>query len=407
MALGHGANIVRDGLVFAYDMANTKKSWKGAPTTNVVTNTDLDTGWSKNYCTDILWNDYPPPNGVTSQVVSFVDADGNGSGYWYSYGNYAPQEPSTTYCISVYARTVGSDWTIRAYTANNSEVGRQFTNTLVCPGDGNWHRLEFNAITTPADTQSDSLSFIFPSIPAGQRCWLCAPQMTATEVHVPFVNGTRNSSEALIDWTKNTVLTVDSLLYQSDNTFKFDGTGTVDGVVPGSNILIDETLTNTNNYPNGCTYLFWLNVDIDSPDRMSLLWGRGTIEHIEVFTSSKYFRTEAATQNGYSFGSSTFPYDIRGVWAQFAIVFANAEENRPVRWYQNGEIFHTGSLDNGTNPGGEYFSFSRIGRSTGSTSYTYATSFKGQLPVFQVYNRALTESEVKQNFEALRGRYGI
>ena len=27
--------------------------------------------------------------------------------------------------------------------------------------------------------------------------------------------------------------------------------------------------------------------------------------------------------------------------------------------------------------------------------------------LFKVYNRALTESEIKQNFNALRGRYGI
>jgi len=35
MALNHSPKIVTDGLVFAYDMANTQKSWKGAPSTNL------------------------------------------------------------------------------------------------------------------------------------------------------------------------------------------------------------------------------------------------------------------------------------------------------------------------------------------------------------------------------------
>lgn len=35
------------------------------------------------------------------------------------------------------------------------------------------------------------------------------------------------------------------------------------------------------------------------------------------------------------------------------------------------------------------------------------TLFKGQIPVVKIYNRALTPAEITQNFNALRGRYGI
>ncbi len=37
MSLSHSPKIVTSGLVFAYDMGNGKKSWKGAPTTNLIT----------------------------------------------------------------------------------------------------------------------------------------------------------------------------------------------------------------------------------------------------------------------------------------------------------------------------------------------------------------------------------
>ena len=163
--------------------------------TNIITNTNLDSGWSKGYCTDILWNDIHPPLGIDSQVVSFIDSDGNGSGYWYCYGNYAPQDPSTTYTISVYARTFGNPVSIYAYTADNSEVGRQSTNGLSVPGNGEWVRLVFNSITTPSNTQSDSLSFNISSFPPNQRLWLCAPQMEVGNFATEFVDGFRGAPQ--------------------------------------------------------------------------------------------------------------------------------------------------------------------------------------------------------------------
>lgn len=65
------------------------------PTTNVVTNTDLNTGWSQNYQSNIVFNEIAPPVGINSPTVGFNR--GKASGYWYSYGDYAPQIPGKTY----------------------------------------------------------------------------------------------------------------------------------------------------------------------------------------------------------------------------------------------------------------------------------------------------------------------
>jgi len=42
-----------------------------------------------------------------------------------------------------------------------------------------------------------------------------------------------------------------------------------------------------------------------------------------------------------------------------------------------------------------------------SDSYSGARMFDGKIAVVQHYNRLLSDEEVAQNFEALRGRYGI
>jgi hypothetical protein len=201
------------------------------------------------------------------------------------------------------------------------------------------------------------------------------------------------------------VLSSDSRI--GNTSFELDGSGTNDGTVAGDHVILDEDITNTNNYPDGCTYSIWLNADTDAADRMSLFWGAGTVRHIEIYSSSKNFRTEAALENNYSFGTGSFPDNVRGVWSHFAIVFANAEATRPVRWYQNGVLFHTGSLDGGSNPGTEYFSFSRIGRSTGSVSFAYAPSFDGKIDDFRIYATALTVDEINEIYQTRASVDGI
>lgn len=51
-----------------------------------------------------------------------------------------------------------------------------------------------------------------------------------------------------------------------------------------------------------------------------------------------------------------------------------------------------------------------IGTYTGSSTWLgngYDGYFSGRIPIFQIYSRALSAAEVQQNFNALRGRFGI
>jgi hypothetical protein len=389
MSLGHSPKIVTNGLVFYYDMGNPQKSWKGAPTTNVVTNTNLDTGWSKGYNTGIQWNDYQPPDGVSSQVVSFIDLDGNGSGYWYSYGDYAPQDPSTTYTVSIYARTVGSDWTIRAYTADNSEVGRQNTNTLTVPGDGRWYRLVFNSFTTPSNTQSDSLSFVFLSIPANQRCWLCAPQMEVGTFATPFVNSTRSSTQAIVDLTGQNTVTATSLTYQSDNTFTFSSGDYL--------VLSDDCSTIFGTGAVSTTLEMWVK---PQGTNNFIYYGQQNTSGERLYAGGLADVWDFGW-GGSSWGdavSGTLPACVSGVWQHIVLSI----DGGVASLYKNG-IYAASKTDTsvnmtGTFPIGTYYS-------GGIKDNGYDTA--KDIPVFKIYNRALSAAEVRQNFNALRGRYGL
>jgi hypothetical protein len=389
MALAHGSGIVTDGLVFAYDNGSSQ-SWKGAPTTNIVTNTNLDTGWSKGYNTSIQYDDYPPPAGIDSQVVSFIDSNGNGSGYWYSYGDYAPQGDGVTYYTSVWARTVGSSWNVRGYTANNTESGRVWMNIKTVPGDGKWHRLEFNAITTANPNDSDSLSFQFTYIPPNQRCWLCAPQMT-TGGHYPFVAGTRSTTQALTDWAGGNTITLNGMQYNSDGTFQTSGATTTDYISIANSALSSQASSGT------WTIDFWLKMNARNSSLDHILQtGSGNDFLWYLVGSTLYFANTATT-------SLTLPTLSTNTWFNLTMTGSSGS----IQVYKDGS--YVGSMTNTTT-----FSInSTIGiimgqeMDTNSGGFAVNQSFQGYYGATKFYDRVLSAAEVAKNYNALRGRFGV
>lgn len=206
--------------------------------------------------------------------------------------------------------------------------------------------------------------------------------------------------------------TIVGATWNSNGYFEFDGSGERDGSPTGNYVTLNTTSTTTlpSTKPNGVTYQWWFKLDGEQAQGHSILYGLGTINHLEWRGTSTggSFRTEARTQNGYSFGASAPPNGLNtSYWAHMTIVFANDEVNRPVRWYKNGELFHTGNMTSGNNPTGEYFIPSAFGRATGSSAYLYAQSFLGKLSQFLVYDRTLTDSEILKSFNARKSVYDL
>jgi len=405
-------------LVFAYSMGNTKNSFKGMPTTNLKVNGNGDfsngtTDWivTSGVSTEIL------PKFKGARNVLKLTRTANVAGYNGIRSTGITVSPSTWYTFSMRIFIPAAmQQNIRLYCGERADTTilnwRVVQTSSASPG-GTWQILTSSfqtGATANNFAQAPYLDWNTTASTIDEVVYVDWYQVEQQSFGTPFVDGTRSNTQALLDMAGGNTITATSLTYAADNTFSFDGSGTTDGVTTGDYISVTESLTKTDTttYPNGCTYNFWLYVDSDAVDRMALFWGAGTIRHIELYSTGRYFRTEAATENGYSFGTSTFPDAVRGAYSHFSIVFANGESGRPVRWYQNGTLFHTHtSMDSGTGGATEYFSFSGIGRSTGSVSFAYAKSFDGEIPNFSIYDKALTASEVKQNFNAIRGRFGI
>lgn len=382
MGLLHSPKVVTDGLVFYYDMGNQRKSWKGAPTTNIVTNWNLDTGWSKNYCTDIIFNEIEPPPGVDAPTVGFRDADGSGSGYWYSYGNYAPgQTPGSTMTVSLYVKVIGPSCVIRCYTADNSETGRVYGSQITVSEPEGWKRCVWT-VTIPNPSQSESLSFVFDSFPPTSRMWLCAPQMETGSFATPFVKGTRTNTQAIVDLTGNNTVTATSLTYASDGSFSFNGS---------SNYI------STSSAVSAKTIIAWCKLS-------TAAGGDYVIYGLDANGADNWFSINA--NKAYAYATQSSDVNNFGVTGTTTLNTTNyyqlccTIDTNTVKVYVNGaeeasstQAFTIGSWN--TAP--------TIGR-RGSLAQRY---FPGNIDLVSVYNRVLTATEIRQNFNALRSRYGI
>ena len=95
MALSHSPKIITDGLVFTYDMSNPAKSWKGAPATNLITETNLN-NWTKSAIT-AAYNLQTP-----FKAQAYAITDNNTGSYLSISRNITVANDSSSYTTSLY-----------------------------------------------------------------------------------------------------------------------------------------------------------------------------------------------------------------------------------------------------------------------------------------------------------------
>lgn len=374
MALNHSPKIVTDGLVFAYDMGNSKKSWKGKPTVNILSASGLaaDTEQSgtsypfvsTNITTYVLANWSASNNKFSMSFEGKRDyvsggTGGGGDGYPVMYIYFSDWSWASSFGISTYTWSYSKSENITmpdptgktiyfsVYHMNAGNPGKSYSRN---------HQIEFNTFATP------------------------------------FVNGTRSNTQALIDLTGTNTITASSLTYASDGTFSFNGTS--------------DYISTSNSYGFSKTDAFsaevWIKVNnhSDRPTAAAGIFGKGHwyANNWDIWlynNNSIQFEVSGDAQSGVIYiGTSALSLQT---WYHFIATYNNGSMNI----YLNGTL-----VNNGTYTGTGNFTNGYpvlIGTRTGDAS----RSLRGSVSTAKVYNRALSAAEVKQNFNALRGRYGI
>lgn len=362
MSCNAGPDIAESGLIFHFNMANTQKSWKGAPTTNLLSN---------------------PTNEVIGTTSEFVQ-----------YANLAPI--FDTYGLQPYSLSLdlkaAKAGPVLVYMQNGSTTRYSFVNQSVS-ATTDYQRFTFNNLTPAISTISDTAATLafYGTYGSGVIPSIKNVRVEFGPVATSFVNTARSQTQAILDLTGNYVITANSLVYNSDNTFSFNGT---------SNYITTYNTTILGSQ----TFAAWAVVT-GSPNSLAGIITQHNYASNANFGINYVGGNKLAASIGYTNGTreyqtKTTTYTVSLNVPFFVVLVYNSDENK-IYWYINGQPDSSYALS--ATPNLTSWPICSGRWDAGYNSYYFA----GKVYASQIYNRALSQAEITQNFNALRGRFGI
>jgi hypothetical protein len=372
-----------ENLVFGYDLGDVANSYKGEPTVNLAANGGL-VGMSGISLTDLGiedgWRKYSMSgtfNGGTYPYIMRISGYTFTAGVQYSsrctvrtnvpqkfnyFGangiSYVNEPMSNGGTLSSIVNTDGSYTVGRfgfAYVSTTNQPGYLWTNPI-------------NGTTFTAATD-----FV----------WIKYLQVEQNPHPTPFVNGTRSATQGLLDLTGNSTINLSNVSFDSNAQMTFDGTNdqfVISNPGVGTSFSIEITIK-VNSYGNSPIFISPNSVGIDHFFRVN---SNGNIfaRFVEIADSLTDNYTSSTVLNSTNY---------------YHVVISKSPSNGTI--YVNGvaEDSHTPTL-----PAAAWSGDWRIGARWNSTFW-----FNGELPLFKVYSRALTASEVQSNYNAIKGRFNI
>ena len=368
-------NIITDGLVFLYD-TDDGKSYKGEPTTNLNPFTLSDSGTDGSGQSSVGTRTV-----ISDNYVRIVDAASNTRQTHVITGLTA----STTYTISIgYKKLVGTPtfrFQIQDYSGSSYLRTIKFTNTNEI------------GIEDKEGWQLASWTFTLGSDANAVRIWyqdgadyttythsfeLQNPQLEAKSHATPYVDGTRSATQGLIDRTGTSTIDISNASFDSNAQMSFDGTDDIinTGLFSGRNPSTDPF-----------TVEAVVRSDVTSGSK---IWVDATSNgSSQRFYSALIDSTSHAIGIQGSAWSDPTPGDTN--WHHQVIVM----DGSTAKAYNNGELASSKSYTSYTLAGGL-----NIG---GRSGYNWV----GQIPIFKIYDRALTAAEVAQNFTSIKSRFQL
>jgi hypothetical protein len=378
VAQGYGKTVT-SGSVFAYDVADTRNSYRGQPTVNGVGTLngynplDLYT-WAPNGNTSTWARDTSvtsPLGGIPLKEIS-SGTDSYSDTYNGSTDNIIAASSGQTWTVSVYAlAAAGTNIQVWIFEANSS---------------GNYIEADYNGFTATGIWQRISVTRTFSNGSTayvqsrvatstnGGVIWWDGLQVEQKSYPTQFVNGTRSATQGLLPVVGNSIIDLSNVSFDSNAQMTFDGT----------NDLVDITT----NFGTLNAYTFEYVAYANSGGNMPIASRTNTNFYKYGAYSWRYTHGGVGGEFYHNTGNETG-------WSHWVITY----DGSTISVWENGISKGTAS-SSGT---ADFSGGIRIGSWASSAAYTW----DGTIPVFRMYNRALTAAEVKQNFDFYDARFGI
>lgn len=404
--IGHSSNIVNKGLIFLYDQRSIR-SYKGPAITNVATEITPrgqgETTYYKFYSgTDT--QSIPSIGKVTYPYMDMYNDYGGGSGNCcpspFGYGSNLAVIGSTLYTYGIVYRSANryTNANLMYHYEYNSSGG--YLTEFGVHGVGGyswqethlgngwyWSRSKFTTQPTAAIIHTGAWMYQY----ATWNRWEIAKVLIAagdwTNTHPslwPATGETRSTAQAIVDLTGSTTVTATSVTYDNDGKFGFNGS---------SNYIDLNTTSYALGIRRSASYSCWIK-----PTTNSSMYG---ISDYGTNGLGMTLRTNSNTSaDFYVYPNNhriTYTYNFApNVW--YNLVGVMDSDN--IYMYLNGALVASAAL-------AEDIGLSASTLKIGARGDAPAAPGAGYADHVMVHNRALTAAEVKQNFNALRGRYGV
>jgi len=404
MGIHRGPNPVKDGLVFGYDTGygvadnvTGTRFYPGKPVTNsingganranaiaspslgshgaAVTTELISYGNRKNVFR--IYSTNTSGYYMVNQQSSIINTSGNV--YTYSFDYKKIRGTSTSFSPSaIYKNGYKSP--------DSGSAASNLTDTIVDLEDG-WKRLTrtytstytgYNLYRTNLNT-NDTLDFEY----------LFDNFMVNEGTAVPFVDGTRSSTASLIDLKRTTDIDVSNVSFDSTGQPTFDNTD--DRItMPNSSVF---------NHTSELSIEAWVKFDGNSED---FIFEKGNVNtQYSLFShgSDIVFRTIHAGVSGYQTlsPSKTTAGITNGQWHHIVGSWDGSTKRIYVDGVDKASVSKSGALT--TNSNG-----AAIGSFGGTSSGYY---FGGDIAIVKIYNKGLSATEVKQNYNSQKNRFDI
>lgn len=379
LSTNYGPKNISSGLVLYLDSGNAK-SYPGEPTVNMANNPTMADNITDYSLTQYPYGTYGPEDGMFYDAsipgMKIVHQTGYSNNQTFANCTVYGLTSGQTYTVSVDCKTsVASAANIDVYT------GSAWTG-VYHPGTGSWVRM------TLTFTCTGSAGVRLGIYTNAATAWFKNLQVEQKSHATPFVNGTRSATAGWKDLSgSGNNGNLDNCIYDSAAQLTFNGV-VHKVVIPHNANLNLQTMT----------IEAWIKPTATS--QAGFIFEKGDVNtQYSLFLQItnvifRHTRNSDSVYDGLTFNTSLLSTTnwnhIVGTYAPGTKkIYLNAVEKNSSAY---NETLATSSLD------------AAIG-AFGGTGTDYP--FSGSIGLVKVYNRALSAAEVLQNFNSIKGRFGV
>jgi len=392
MAVANGfGKVATSGSVFMYDTGDTRNSYKGEPTTNLLPNGVAEGHNSGGYGNVVTVTDATIEKGPGWKKVTISN---RGSNFRIIQWTYIAMSANITYCHSaefdwgnmrdkgyfIYFDGSGTGGRTYYRPGNYSSAGSEQINSTMsdCKFAG-------TILHTAAHTHAFFIgNYSYNVSGLNDYFYYKELQVEAKSHPTQYTTGTRSSTQGLLPLVGNSTINLSNVSFDSNAQIVFDGTDDritlTDPLLPQYNWTI-EVVVKCNNFSNSPIFL--------SPDSAGL-------DHFLRFSSDGKVRFQLTTAADVE-NRAMFSNYIASAGETLHVVFTRTSLDK--------SIYINGNLD--------IQSSDTTSSATWSGTWTIGTRgnvtfpLNGAIYVLKAYNRILSAAEVRQNYNKYKTRFNL